>query len=298
MVTPDPEVPQPAIRIAPLKLPERYSLPTRPPVTAGPPADAHRQTQFLLGSDLMLFEQAMNLQLNVLSTIVPGKYRTHAVMGLVSLWSRAYRYLTDACELTLRASYVSTLPLLRAACDCIAAQQQLAKGEMPSYLRWLSSGIGQDREHAAFEFALGHYHAGDTLVSHERLGAVYRVVSELRLAHFGATAIEVAHESNPTRLVVLFADDSFHLAWTELALGWLLTLADVQLEVAFDSPEHFPAGDELRDAYERLTKQIIDRVSDRRRCRVEEVTGAGGDRRYLFQNFRRLASGAPTRIIL
>ncbi len=48
-------------KIAPYTFPERYELPG-PPANASPTVqDAHRQTQFLLASDLSLFERAMTL---------------------------------------------------------------------------------------------------------------------------------------------------------------------------------------------------------------------------------------------
>lgn len=293
------EHPAPTIRIAPIELLESYQLPARPPASSGPAAqDSHRQTQFLLAGDLTLFEQAMNLQLRLVADSKAGKYRTPAWAALVGLWARSFTYLADAYALAARAAYASALPLLRAACDCVAAQHQLATQEMDEFTRWLAQGIGQDRRYAAQEFALGRYHAGEALASHERLGAVYRIVSDLSATHFGSTALLVASGSNPQRFAILFADNTFHLGWAELVLGWLLAVADVQLEVATSQPQIFPLSEQVRTDYSRLARQIREAAGNRARCHIEEVTDAQGRRRYLCHNFRRQTGSAPRKLLL
>ncbi|MFQ5878865.1 MAG: hypothetical protein ACE5IZ_01650 [Dehalococcoidia bacterium] len=290
---------QPTIRVSAIPLPERYQLPGRPSTSFGTVAqDAYRQTRFLLAGDLALFEQAMNLQLRIVADSSPSKYRTHALAALVGLWSRAFAYLADGCALAVRGAYVSALPPVRAACDCIAAQHQLATQEMEEFIRWLAQGIRQDREHAALEFALGRYRAGATLAAHPRLGSVYRVVSDLCLPHFGATTLQVAPESNPRRLAILFADNAFHLGWAELIIGWLLVAADVQLDVTTTQPQIFVVSDQVREEYGHLSPQMREAVESARRCRVEEIADATGGRRYLFHNFRRQAAAAPRKILL
>ena len=114
---------QPTPKVAPYAFPERYVLPGRP--AGEPPAvqDAHRQTHFLLPADLMLFEQAMNLQLSILAA--GPRRRTPEAAALLGFWSRTFSCLSDGCVLLGRASYASCPPLLRAACDCIAAQRSL-----------------------------------------------------------------------------------------------------------------------------------------------------------------------------
>ena len=46
--------PSPRQRVSAIPFPERYELPARP--EGGDAQDAHRQTAFLLGDDLRLFE--------------------------------------------------------------------------------------------------------------------------------------------------------------------------------------------------------------------------------------------------
>lgn len=289
----------PTIRVSAIPFPQRYDLPSRPPASSAAAAqDAHRQAHFLLGEDLALFAQAMNLQLRVVADSSPSKYRTHALAALLGLWSRAFAYLADACALTVRGAYVSALPLMRATCEAIAAQRQLAAQGTEEFARWLAGGIRPSRQHAALELALGRYHVEAALAAPPRLGAAYRVVSDLCQAHFGATALQVAPESSPQRLALLFADSAFHLGWAELLLGWLLVLADAQLELAFSQSQVFAISDQTRAEYARLSQQIGKALGNPSRCHVQEVVDAEGERRYLFLNFRRRAGSAPRKVLL
>ena len=52
--------------------------------------DAYRQTQFVLGGDLRLFAEGMELQLGILRDSSHSSYRTHVYAAVVSTWSRAY----------------------------------------------------------------------------------------------------------------------------------------------------------------------------------------------------------------
>ena len=114
---------QPVPKVAPYAFPERYVLPARP--AGEPPSvqDAHRQTHFLLPADLTLFEGAMNLQLALVAA--GAKKRSAEAAAILGFWSRVFSCLSDGCVLLGRASYASCPPLLRTACDCIAAQRSL-----------------------------------------------------------------------------------------------------------------------------------------------------------------------------
>ncbi len=129
------------------------------------------------------------------------------------------------------------------------------------------------------------------------LRSVYRPAAELGRPAFGASLLQVAPESNNIRVAIAFADQSFHLGWAEITLGWLLALAGRQLRVIVDAEGIFPVSAERRAAYEALQKQIDASLSRDDRCRVEEVEDRG-DRRYLVHNFRRASSGSPKKILL
>src|SRR3990172_3660263 len=138
---------QPVPKVAPYAFPERYVLPGRPAGEQPALQDAHRQTHFLLPAELALFEQAMNLQLTVVAA--GAKKRSLEAAALLGFWSRTFSYLSDACTLLGRASYASSPPLLRAACDCIAAQRSLIADGFEEYHEWLAAPPGKDREYAA-----------------------------------------------------------------------------------------------------------------------------------------------------
>jgi hypothetical protein len=273
-------------------------LPGRPDTGAGTAAlDAYRQTQFLLGSDLDLFSRAMNLQVSLVRDAYPSKYRSHGLAAVMALWSRSYSYLADAVLLTTRGSYASTLPLLRAATESIAAQEALRGGEGDEHTKWLLSTLQPNEHFKAIEVELGRFFAGEVLASDPVLRAVYRPVSDFGRPNFGASLLQVAPESNNLRLAVTFADAAFHLAWAEIVLGWLLALAARQLRVIVDAAPLFPVSAERRAAYEELQRSAYDALSRTERGRVEEVEDETG-RRYLISNFRRSSGAAPKKVLL
>jgi hypothetical protein len=282
------------MRISLAAFPERYELPPRPAAAPAAGQDAHRQTHFLLGQELALFEQAMNLQIDIVGgNAKSASARSPQGAALLGLWSRVFSYLADACGLMCRGSYASCPPLLRAACDCIAAQRSLLSDQFSDYLEWLPTAFGQERRHAALAIELGRFRAGSVLAQDERLGAVYRFLTDLSMPHFGATALQTAPDSSLQSIRLAFADRAFHLGWAELVLGWLLTLAGAQLETAIGS-HVFAVDDDGRSAYQRLGPDLRAAGSNPRRCHVEELP----DGRRLLHNFRRAASGVPRRLLL
>lgn len=278
-------------RIAPYSFPERYELPGQPAAAPLPLRDAHRQTHFLLASDLALFERAMNLQLAIVAAA--AKRRTPEAAALLGFWSRTFSYLADGCALLSRAAYPSCPPLLRAACDCVAAQRSLIADGFAEYGQWLVSALAKDREHAASSVDLGRYRAGSALAQDKRLGSAYRLLTDLAMPHFGGTLLQVGPDSNQQKLALSFADGAFHLGWAELIAGWLLLLAGTQVETAL-SAKRFEAGGAIQDDARRLGGEIEEALANPRRCRSEELE----DGRRLIHNFRRAASGAPKRVLL
>jgi len=282
---------QPVPKIAPYAFPERYALPGRP--AGDPPSvqDAHRQTHFLLPTDLALFEQAMNLQLSIVAA--GAKRRSAEAAALLAFWSRVFSCLSDACVLLGRASYVSCPPLLRAACDCIAAQRSLIADGFEEYHEWLASALGKDREQAASYIDLGRFRAGSVLAQDERLGRAYRFFSDLTMPHFGSTLFQVGPESSQQKLALAIGESAFHLGLAELVSGWLLLLAGAQTEAALDGPFLEPAHP-LREEAALVRRQTEEALANPRRCRAEELP----DGRRLIHNFRRAVSGAPRRVLL
>jgi hypothetical protein len=285
----------PPQRVSPIRIAERYTLPLR--AEAGEAQDAFRQSQFLLGGDLALFEEAMNLQLRIARDAYPSQHRTHRLASLISLWSRTYVYLADAALLTLRGSYPAALPLLRSACECIAAAEALRQTDSRSFIAWLGSTYRPDIELHATEVALRRFFSGQTIVDDAVLRSVYRPVSELARPSFGATALQVAPESSNVRFAIGFAESSFHLGWAEVCFGWLLALAARQVRLAVEAAPVLPIADEVRAAYESLQTRIAAASSQPDRCRIEEIEDEK-ERRLLVHNFRRSTATAPRKIVL
>lgn len=280
------------VRVLLSAFPERYALPGRPANAPPIVQDAHRQTQFLLGSELALFERAMNHQLQVVAA--NSKVRTAAAAALVALWSRVYSGLADTCQLMSLGSYVSCPPLLRASLECLAAQKSLIADGFGEFEEWFGQAFSQERAHAALSIELGRFRAGSVLAEEERLGFLYRLLTDLSMPHFGATALQVAPESSLQRLALTFGDQAFHLAWAELITGWLLQIAEAQVHTLAQSDLlHF--SEALRTEFEVLARDLeaAAQAGARRRCYVEEVDG-----RFLFHNFRRTPAAQPRRIEL
>ena len=289
--------PIPTQRVSGIPSPDSYALPGRPDDPSAPVQDAYRQTQFLLGKDLSLFERGMDLQLRVVRESSGSQYRNHPYAALMGLWSRTFLYLADACLLVTRGAYASALPLVRSACECIAAQEQLRRAEMDHFFHWLYTTLRPDEAHKAFEVEMGRYFAGETLASDERLRSVYRPASDLGRPNFGATVLQVGPESNNLRLALTFADRAFHLGWAELTLGWLLAPAERQLHVAVSAAGTFVISDEVRAEYDALAREVDAALADPARCAIEEVEEENY-KRYLVHNFRRTSGGAPKKVLL
>src|SRR3989304_8312650 len=117
--------PVPIQRVSAIPFPERYELPGKPEKASAAAQDAFRQTTFVLGDDLRLFEEGMGFQLRIVHDAAASSYRTHSYAALMGLWSRTFLALADTCVLTTRGSYPSCAPLVRTACEVIAAQHQL-----------------------------------------------------------------------------------------------------------------------------------------------------------------------------
>ncbi len=293
-----PPLPTPGQRVSGIPFPAEYTLPAKPDATADAAAqDAFRQTGFVLGKDLRLFAEGMNLQLRILNDSSHSRYRTHEYAAVIGTWSRAYVALADVCLLITRGSYASVPNLVRSACELIAAQHQLHDAEMGEYVGWMLGHLKPDETHKAFDVGLGHYFAGTTLSADDMLRPVYRAASDLGRPNFGATLLEVGPESNNTRLAFGFADASFHVGWAEIEFGWLLRLCERQLAVAVHMPGVLNITPETHAAYGEYASKVQSGLADPNRATITEVE-SDGFKRWLIHNFRRQPSGAPKKYLL
>ncbi len=293
-----PQHPTPGQRVSGIAFPEDYALPTKPDDSAGVVAqDAYRQTQFVLGGDLRLFAEGMRLQLRMLNDSSHSKYRTHVYAAVVSSWSRAYTAMADACLLVTRGSYASAPNLVRSACELIAVEYQVRAEEFGEYAGWLMAHLKPDEERKAFDAGLGHFFAGTTIAADSEMRVVYRAASDLGRPNFGATLMLTGPESNNQRLAYAFADPSFHVAWAELELGWLLRLCERQLAVAGHMKDVFNVTDETHRDIATYGRRVQETLDGPNRARIEEIED-GNMKRWLVHNFRRQPSGAPKKWLL
>ena len=292
-------LPTPGQRVSGIAFPEQYVLPSKPGESSGTAVqDAFRQTQFVLGADLRLFAEGMNLQLGVLRDSSHSRYRTHAYAAVLSTWSRAYSTLADACLLVTRGSYATVPNLVRSAGELIAAEYQIEREEMGEYVGWLLAHLKPDEQHKAVDVGLGHFFAGTTLAADEHLRLIYRAASDLGRPNFGPTLLQTGPESNNVRLAYSFDDASFHVGWAEIELGWLLRLCERQLTVATHMRDVLNITPETHSAVADYAARVQQSLSSASRARIEEVDDGIGHKRWLFANFRRQPSGAPKKYLL
>jgi len=293
-----PPYPTPGQRVSAIPFPERFELPSKPDASAPPAAlDAYRQTSFVLGEDLRLLSDGMNLQLRVVSDSSHSRYRTHVYAAVMGMWSRAYAAIADAALLITRGSYASVPNLVRSACELTAAQHQLVHQETAEFIGWMLDHLKPEDEHKSFDVGLGHYFAGTTLAADDRLRVVYRAASDFGRPNFGATLLLVGPESNNARLAYTFADATFHVAWAEIELGWLLRLCERQVAVAVHMPDVLNITPESHGAYAQYASRVESLLTNPSRAYVEEVE-QDNFKRWLVHNFRRQPSGAPKKYLL
>src|SRR5579883_2341137 len=155
----------PPQRVSPIVFPRAWELPGRP--EGGSPAsiDAYRQSEFTLRGDLRTLHAGMNLQLKVIAESYPSRYRTHAAAAAQLYWSRAFHYLSDSALLILRGSYVGVPPLVRGACECLAAGVQAGGDELPEFLAFLAQTLHPHEALRGTDIGRGNYHAGGALAA-------------------------------------------------------------------------------------------------------------------------------------
>lgn len=270
--------------------PDRYALPGKPTGASTAVADAHRQTGFLLGDELAVFERAMNVQLEMVAA--NAKAKGVGALALFSFWSRTFALLSDACTLMTAGSYASCAPILRTALDCIAAQRAFIADGFVHYDMWYKGAVTMEPGSAALVIDIERFRDSTMLIEDPALGLLYRLLTDLSMSHVGGTLFITAPEASLQKLPVGFADSSFHLAWAELVTTWLLRIAGLQIETAATC-DVVRLDEALAEAAKAVEKDIQSALSNPRRCYVED---AGG--RFVFQNFRRGPAGQPKRVIL
>ena len=195
----------------------------RPPAEAGGAADAFRQARFVLGPDLDLVLQGLQIEGQIASAAAGAKFRNQVVASVLATWSRSWLCRLQALHATEWGNYAAALPLVRSAVDYQAAQLLLLRTGAEEWVAWLDEGgVGAAPEHHATRFRLHPYRAAEVLAAHELLGPAYRASMDLSMPHFGATLAVAGGDSNAERIAVTFGDRDYHHGFAELVLGWLL----------------------------------------------------------------------------
>ena len=285
-------------RVSPVIFPDRWDLPGKPDSASPLIADAYRQTQFQLGSDLRLLSEGMNIQLQVIKDSSPSQFRTLPACCDVDVLVAGVSGASAMQRLpSSRGSYPSGPLLIRGACEAIAAENQSGGEEHQQFLSMAGPDAAAAREASRdrdrHRQLLCRFDAGGD----ERLGAVFRAAAEFSRQHFGVTVLETAPESSRLRLAVTFADQTFHFGWRSCCSAGCYPFAWCQLEMALAEESPFFASEVTREAAGDYLSAMAAAVEHPNRCRIEEIV-EDGTRRYLLHNFRRQSSGAPQKLFL
>ncbi|MBE7519310.1 MAG: hypothetical protein HS107_08690 [Thermoflexaceae bacterium] len=266
----------------------------KPPT--GGPADAHRQTSFVLGADAELVVEGLTLEGAVAQAATGARLRTQQLASALGLWSRAWLCRLEALHALEGGNYAAAVTLIRSATDFQAAQIYLLRQGAAEWLMWLEQGgIALAPEEHATEYRLHAFRAAEVLAAHPILGPLYRMVMDLSMPHFGATLMLAGSESTPGRVAITFGDRDFHLGLAELCLGWLLQLHVAQAHTLVEHAEVF--GVTTPAALEDMARQSAAAAARDGRCTMEAVEREG-IKRYLVHNWRRRPGSASSKLLL
>jgi hypothetical protein len=284
------------IRVSPPRIFPQATGAAKPPMGAAGSADAYRQTAFVLGGDVDLALEGLNLEGGIADASSGAKHRTQEMASALGLWSRAWLCRLEALHALQWGNYAAALPLIRSAADVQAAELWLLRTGAAEWGEWLShGGISPAPEEHATEYRLHAFRSAEILAAHEILGPLYRAATDLSLSHFGTTLLVAGNDSTPERVLMTFGDRDFHLGLAELALGWvhLLSVAQVEACIEFERVFSVAAGGGLTDFAARARRS----AARADRCRVESIE-KDGERRYLVVNWRRAPGAAAKRVLL
>ncbi len=287
----------PPQRVSPITVPD--GDPALPAPDASLPAsvrDAFREYGFACSVESRWIARSLTLQRQIVRDSAHSRYRNHRYAAALLLWSRIDAAALEAWRLTAWANYAAVPPLIRAALEWLGAEQAVVGSEFAEFQDYLRDFARHDAEHAAGDWGMGQYMAGQQLAMAPDLSAVYRAAAELARPHFGASMLATASGSNRQRVLVHWGDRSFHLGWAQLLSGWLLTLLGRQTRFAIGRGL-FAVDAAARESFQALTRESETLLARPDRCRAEWVT-RDGRQRLLISGFRRQPSGAPRRILL
>lgn len=283
-------------RVAPPRVFPGATHAQRPPQEAAGAADAFRQARFVLGGELDLVIEGLELEGQMAEAAAGAKFRNQVVASTLAMWSRGWLCRLQALHALEWGHYAAGPPLLRGAVDAQAAGLLLLRSGAEEWKAWLDDGgVGAAPEQHATLFRLHPYRAAEVLAAHELLGPVYRAAMDFSMPHFGATLAMVGGDSNAERIAVTFGDRDYHHGLAELELGWLLLAGAAQVEAVLESGGVLPVPDEA--GARRFAREARAAAGRADRCRLTYVE-VDGEQRHLIENWRRQPSAAPRRLLL
>lgn len=283
-------------RVSPPRVSPVATRAPKPPTGAGESADAYRQTTFVLGEEVELLLDGLNLEGAIAEASSAAKYRTQPMAAALGPWSRSWLSRLQALHAVEWGNYSAAVTLVRAAADYQASTLYVLRTGAAEWQEWLDGGgIGPAHDQHAIEFRLHAFRAAEVLAAHDILGPVYRAAMDLSLSHFGSTLLLAGNESAPGRVLMTFGDRDFHLGLAELHLGWLALLGIAQVDALreFEGVFAIPEPAKL-DAWREGAATLAGRKD---RCRVETIE-RDGEKRYLVHEWRREPRAAPKRLLL
>lgn len=283
-------------RVSPPRVSPLATRASRPPLEAAGSADAYRQTSFVLGEEVELVIDGLNLEGAIAEASSGAKYRKQQMVAALGLWSRAWLSRLEALHAVEWGNYAAAVTLVRAAADYQASALHVLRTGASEWQEWLDGGgIAPAPDQHATEFRLHAFRAAEVLAAHEILGPIYRTAMDLSLSHFGSTLLVAGNESAPDRVLTTFGDRDFHLGLAELHLGWLARLGIAQVDALreFEGVFAIPEPAKL-DSWRARAAKLAARPD---RCRVETIE-RDGEKRYLVREWRREPRGAPKRLLL
>jgi len=285
-------------RISGMRVPnDGWQLPGKPDRLDSAAEDAWRQAGFNLTQDLRLISDGLDIQARFAASGYKPSSRNMTMAGFATLWSRSLLTTSDAVGLVRRGAYQSAVPLARQTIELVSAQIGLTN-ELDEWRRWTHEAYARNDRARAVEQTVGHYFSGETIAADPDLRVAYRAASDFGRPNFGPSALFAANEANHERYPLIFGDQTFHVGWAELILGWLLLTNNRQLHLALHLESLFPATSSLREQTNTHVQAVAQQLADARRCRVEEYKDVDGRKRLLLTGFRRQPSDQGKRVLL
>ena len=175
-----------ALRVSPPKVFPVATPAAKPPMAPPGPADAYRQTSFVLQGDVEVILDGLNAEGAVAELAAGSKFRSQPVASAMGLWSRSWLCRLQALHALQWGDYAAATPLVRSAADYQAAMLYVLRTKAAEWDEWLESGgIAIAPEHHATQFRLHAFRAAEILAAHDILGPLYREATDLSLSHFG-----------------------------------------------------------------------------------------------------------------